>query len=262
LTAIVKLSTLVLTHPETRSTEFLGHPASSKLPENTILVVPRVDSRLAGRGSTAPIGIETSNKVNRVDRHKAQFSPLTHPQHSARGKRNSEMNHQTRRYQMTALATCLAWALTTTGIMPTAFACSRAAYLGPNGIVITTRSNDWYSSQHSNLWIYPRGLERNGNAGANSLKWTSKFGSVTVAGWDAATIDGINEKGLVANLLYLAESDYGKPAANNKALSLSAWGQYVLDNFATVEEAIDALRQEPFSIAAPNDRPERRFGRV
>ncbi len=56
-----------------------------------------------------------------------------------------------------------------TSFIPAAFACSRATYLGPEGTVITTRSNDWYSSQHSNIRIYPRGLERNGNAGANSL---------------------------------------------------------------------------------------------
>jgi penicillin V acylase-like amidase (Ntn superfamily) len=140
-----------------------------------------------------------------------------------------------------------------TSFVAVAFACSRATYLGLDGIVITTRSNDWYSSQQSNLWIYPRGLRRNGNAGPNSIKWTSKYGSVTTAGWDAATIDGMNEAGLVANLLYLAESDYGKLAADDprKALSLAAWGQYVLDNFATVAETVAALRQEPFYIAAP-----------
>jgi penicillin V acylase-like amidase (Ntn superfamily) len=100
--------------------------------------------------------------------------------------------------------------IASTTFVAVASACSRATYLGLDGIVITTRSNDWYSTQHSNIWIYPRGLERDGNAGRNSIKWTSKYGSVTTAGWDAATIDGINEAGLVANVLYLAESDYGK----------------------------------------------------
>lgn len=152
-----------------------------------------------------------------------------------------------------ALVAIAAFMVASTSFMPAAPACSRATYVGPEGTVITTRSNDWYSSQHSNLWIYPRGLERNGSAGPNSLKWTSKYGSVTTAGWDAATIDGMNEVGLAANLLYLAESDYGKPAPNDprKAISLAIWGQYVLDNFATVAEAVTALRQEPFYIVAP-----------
>jgi choloylglycine hydrolase len=123
-------------------------------------------------------------------------------------------------------------------------------YNGPNGIVITTRSNDWWGSQGTHLWMYPRGLARNGAAGPGAITWISKYGSVTAAGYDLTTIDGMNEKGLAANVLYLAESDYGKAAAGDsrKPLSLAAWGQYALDNFATVAEAVDALEKEPFYI--------------
>jgi penicillin V acylase-like amidase (Ntn superfamily) len=134
-----------------------------------------------------------------------------------------------------------------------ALACSRAVYLGGDRIVITTRSNDWWGSQQTNLWIYPRGLARHGAAGRNSIEWTSRYGSVTAGGWDAGTIDGMNEAGLAANMLYLAESEYGSPPTDGtrKGLSLAAWGQYALDNFATVAEAVEALRKEPFYIAAP-----------
>lgn len=128
-------------------------------------------------------------------------------------------------------------------------ACSRAMYVGPNGMVITTRSNDWVGSQHSNVWVYPRGMRRDGGV-SGAIDWTSKYGSITTAGWDIGTVDGLNEKGLSANALYLAESDYGQPAANDprKPLSVTAWAQYVLDNFATVGEAVEALRKEPFYI--------------
>jgi len=151
-----------------------------------------------------------------------------------------------------AIAAGLVLGFATSSIPSAAFACSRAAYLGPDDVVITARSNDWWGSQHSNVWIYPRGLERDGNAGPNSIEWTSKYGSVTVAGWDLATIDGMNEAGLVANVLYLAESEYGESVSGKKALSLAGWGQYVLDNFATTAEAVEALREEPFYIAAPS----------
>ena len=135
------------------------------------------------------------------------------------------------------------------GAVQPAAACSRAMYVGPNGMVITTRSNDWVGSQHSNIWVYPRGLSRNGGA-PGALAWTSKYGSITTAGWDIGTVDGLNEKGLSANALYLAESDYGQPTASDprKPLSVTAWAQYVLDNFATVSEAVEALRKEPFYI--------------
>jgi penicillin V acylase-like amidase (Ntn superfamily) len=56
----------------------------------------------------------------------------------------------------------------------------------------------------------------------------------------------------VANILYLAESDYGDPAKTGKpALSVGAWAQYVFDNFATVKETVDAMRDPPFTIVAP-----------
>jgi choloylglycine hydrolase len=131
-----------------------------------------------------------------------------------------------------------------------ALACTRAMYVGPNGMIITTRSNDWLGSQDSHLWMYPRGLSRNGGGAPGAITWVSRYGSVTVAAWDIGTVDGLNEAGLSANALYLAESNYGQPAAGDtrKPLSLTAWAQYVLDNFATVAEAVAALRAEPFYI--------------
>jgi choloylglycine hydrolase len=135
--------------------------------------------------------------------------------------------------------------------VPPAVACTRATYVGPNDMVITTRSNDWVGSQSSNLWVYPRGMSRDGGI-PGAITWTSKYGSITTAGWDIGTVDGLNEEGLAANALYLAESDYGQPAVNDprKPLSVTAWAQYVLDNFATVGEAVEALRKEPFYIVA------------
>ena len=78
-------------------------------------------------------------------------------------------------------------------------------------------------------------MKRNGAAGPNSIQWTSKYGSVICSFYGVATVDGINEKGLVANTLYLVESNYGKPVANRPNMSISAWTQYVLDQHATVK---------------------------
>jgi choloylglycine hydrolase len=38
-------------------------------------------------------------------------------------------------------------------------------YLGANDDVITGRSMDWKSDIATNLWIFPRGMERSGEAG-------------------------------------------------------------------------------------------------
>ncbi|WP_454797393.1 linear amide C-N hydrolase [Novosphingobium lindaniclasticum] len=142
-------------------------------------------------------------------------------------------------------------------------ACTRAVYLGPEGNIITARSMDWKSDIVSNLWILPRGIARSGEAGPNSIKWTSKYGSVIVSGYDVSSTDGVNEKGLNANMLWLVESEYphfdgkGKPG-----LTIAAWAQYALDNFATVAEAVAALEKEPFIVVTDNVPGENRLTTV
>ncbi|MDP3706286.1 MAG: linear amide C-N hydrolase [Legionellaceae bacterium] len=131
-------------------------------------------------------------------------------------------------------------------------ACTRALYVGSDNTVITGRSMDWTEDMHSDLWVFPRGIQRNGEAGPNSAQWTSKYGSVVASVYNLVSADGMNEKGLVMNMLYLVETDYGKPVANHPPLSISLWGQYTLDNFASVSEAVNALQANPFYIIAPN----------
>ena len=128
--------------------------------------------------------------------------------------------------------------------------CTRALYVGEDGLVITGRSMDWGEDMHSNLWVFPRGMSRDGAAGPNSVKWTSRYGSLAVSSYEAGTADGMNEKGLVMNGLYLVESDYGKPDGR-PTMSIMAYGQYVLDNFASVAEAVDGLSRDSFRVIAP-----------
>lgn len=129
--------------------------------------------------------------------------------------------------------------------------CTRTLYVGADNTVITGRNMDWNEDMSSNLWVFPAGMKRDGAADPRSIQWTSKYGSVVVSGYEAGSADGLNAKGLVANLLYLAESDYGKPDQNRPCLSIAAWPQYVLDNYATVAEAVEALSTEPFRIVSP-----------
>jgi len=131
-------------------------------------------------------------------------------------------------------------------------ACTRVVYKGPNGTIITARSRDWKDEISANIWVFPRGIARSGEVGPLSVNWTSKHGSVVSTAWDIATADGLNEKGLVANVLWLVESTYPKFEAtgSKKGVAISAWAQYVLDNFATVKEAVTALKDEPFVIVS------------
>lgn len=140
----------------------------------------------------------------------------------------------------------------TISLVPDANACTRVVYKGPNGTIITARSMDWKDKIPANLWVFPRGMDRNGETGSNSLTWTSKYGSLVASSWDIATSDGMNEKGLVANILWLAESKYPEfdSTGNQKGLTIAAWAQYVLDNFATVDEAVTELSKEEFVVVS------------
>ncbi len=132
-----------------------------------------------------------------------------------------------------------------------ATACTRCLRAFADGGVVVGRSMDWMEDPASEIWVFPRGTKRHGNAGPDSLEWTSRFGSVGVSFYGVATADGMNEKGLVANILYLAESDYGASLAGRPNLSIGGWAQYVLDNYATVAEAVADLEKQPFTIVAP-----------
>ena len=149
------------------------------------------------------------------------------------------------------LASTLFIALLYAGSLPLANACTRALYVGKDNTVITGRSMDWAEDMHSSIWVFPRGMKRNGEAGSKSPQWTAEYGSVVASVYDAASADGMNEKGLVMNMLYLAESDYGRPDLGHPPLSITVWGQYALDNFATVAEAVEAMQAKPFYILVP-----------
>jgi penicillin V acylase-like amidase (Ntn superfamily) len=131
-------------------------------------------------------------------------------------------------------------------------ACTRVVYKGPNNTILTGRTMDFSIEIPANQWIFPRGMKRNGEVGKNSIEWVSKYGSLGVSTWDIAIADGMNEKGLVTNLLWLVESNYPtfNKEGNIKGMSISLWAQYVLDNFATVSEAVNELGKESFAIVS------------
>ncbi len=128
--------------------------------------------------------------------------------------------------------------------------CTRVVYQGPEDTIITARSMDWKDEIPANLWLFPRGMERHGAVGPNSVTWTSRYGSVIASAFDISSVDGMNEMGLVANMHWLAESAYPEYDGTSQGLSIAAWPQYMLDNFATVADAVEFLREEPFVIVS------------
>lgn len=135
------------------------------------------------------------------------------------------------------------------------FACSRVLSANNGQAVISARNMDWPERTDLALWFLPRGIDRAGLTEGNSLTWTAKYSSIiaasSVKGMSFAS-DGINEKGLAANLLWLNESDYGKREENIPGISVALWAQYVLDNYATVNEVVENAEQNKYQIVATN----------
>lgn len=139
-------------------------------------------------------------------------------------------------------------------------ACTRVVYLGPEGRIITARSMDWRTDIGSNLWVLPRGIERNGETGDNTVSWTARYGSVVATAYDIASADGLNEAGLSANLLWLAVAEYPEwDSSGAPGLAISLWAQYMLDNFATVAEAVEDARSGEYVVVSDSMPGEERL---
>lgn len=136
---------------------------------------------------------------------------------------------------------------------PDSDACTRVVYAG-DSVVATGRNLDWRTPIPTALRIMPRG-ERHMSYDnpAENMTWTSKYGSVVAISYDMGVAEGLNEKGLAANVLYLPGSIYSLDPAKEKRkkMSTSVWPLYVLDNFATVDEAVKALSRDEFYLDAP-----------
>jgi len=132
--------------------------------------------------------------------------------------------------------------------------CTRVLYETGTGTYLVGRNADWNDmAAQVDLWLFPRGLKREGGVGKAPVTWTSKYGSVVTGFYANVSADGMNEAGLVCNLLYQVEADYGDPKQTGRpTLSLGGWLQYVLDNFQTVAEAVAAMQPDPFTVISGN----------
>eukprot|EP00670_Eutreptiella_braarudii_P005524 CAMPEP_0174284830 /NCGR_PEP_ID=MMETSP0809-20121228/6845_1 /TAXON_ID=73025 ORGANISM="Eutreptiella gymnastica-like, Strain CCMP1594" /NCGR_SAMPLE_ID=MMETSP0809 /ASSEMBLY_ACC=CAM_ASM_000658 /LENGTH=406 /DNA_ID=CAMNT_0015380473 /DNA_START=15 /DNA_END=1235 /DNA_ORIENTATION=+ len=140
-------------------------------------------------------------------------------------------------------------------LLPAVHACSRILWTKySNSFVMSGRSMDWVFSFDDYLYVVPRGIPMDGGMGKGSARWTSKYGSVvsSMSGWsskhgfdfvrDGGT-DGINEKGLAVHVLLLEATEYPPPDKDIPGVSYLRWARYLLDNFATVAEAVEGTKK-------------------
>lgn len=120
----------------------------------------------------------------------------------------------------------------------TALACT-TFFINQNGQLVFGRNYDWVTGSGT-INTNHRGLAKTSfqMPGSNSISWVSRYGSITFNQYGKEfPTGGMNEKGLVVELMWLSETQY--PAADERpAINVLQWIQYQLDNCATVEEVI------------------------
>lgn len=141
------------------------------------------------------------------------------------------------------------------GTAVSGWACSRVVYLGDSTrseIVMVGRTLDWANPIPTNIYVYPRGVERQSNADGPMLRWKSKYGSVSAVGYDGGVTEGMNERGLVLNGLFCNETVYKTPVKGDTktpVMSMAMIVPFFIDNFATVDEVDRWLRNNTFAIS-------------
>src|SRR3954464_14401251 len=108
-----------------------------------------------------------------------------------------------------------------------------------DGHIVFGRNYDWISGAgivHSNQrGLFKTSMKSNDG---ETISWLSKFGSITFNQYGKEfPTGGMNEKGLVVELMWLEGSVYPKPDKRSSMMVLQ-WVQYQLDNFSTIYEVI------------------------
>jgi penicillin V acylase-like amidase (Ntn superfamily) len=115
-------------------------------------------------------------------------------------------------------------------------ACS-TFYLDHHSQPVFGKNYDW-TVEDGLVIVNKRQVSKTAAAVDQPAKWTSKYGSVTFNQYGREfTHGGINEAGLVIELMWLNETQYPAPDARTGIDNLQ-WIQYQLDNFSTVAEVL------------------------
>jgi|GEM_PF-444618 len=121
-------------------------------------------------------------------------------------------------------------------------ACTTFCLDSNNALVVGKNFDEWISdglvivnkrNVSKTAWLNPDSIEK------QPVTWTSKYGSVTFNAWGREFPEsGMNEAGLVVNLLWEpATTEYPTPD-ERPAIRSNQWIQYQLDNSATVADVI------------------------
>ena len=122
--------------------------------------------------------------------------------------------------------------------------------IAEDGSVVVGRSIDYPALMTFQLCVMPRGMERaaRGAEGvAGTRTWTTRHGvvGISVSGVDAAMLDGMNDAGLSAHLLYMVGGFFHPAEFKGDGTDVSQLElvSYLLSTCATIEEVRAEMEQ-------------------
>lgn len=127
------------------------------------------------------------------------------------------------------------------------FACTDIQIITKDHSIIVGRTMDFTIETKPKIKIFPRNKTFSATAPNNSesFKWKNKYAylAITVMGYDNITPDGINEKGLSIEGLWLPETQYSKPKPQeySQSISISELAMWILGNFSSTTEVENAI---------------------
>ena len=130
------------------------------------------------------------------------------------------------------------------------------------GEVLFGKNYDWMIGDGM-IFVNKRGVSKMSAAEKNPARWNSKYGSITFNQYGReAPSGGMNEAGLVIELMWLDDTRYPQPDSRAE-VDVLEWIQYNLDTAASVADVIksseaitDLLARQ---TALPDKRPRRQF---
>ncbi|MGL6313500.1 linear amide C-N hydrolase [Vibrio sp. WXL103] len=134
-------------------------------------------------------------------------------------------------------------AVTVSSFSTAANACSRILWETEEHGVFVSRTMDWMEENYPTIEVRASGQSYKGHESENGRVWTSKYASIGMTLYGIGIVDGFNEAGFSANALYLDEESAGDLTGDKDQVLNATFVAYLLDSYATVEQALKNLDQ-------------------